>query len=117
MIARLSGVACKNIHKILLYLYHVEKGGIFLKDAAVIAGLGCIGKNNILVTPDYGPRIRLRAMLPDEEISPTGSNDFDPCSGCDAPCRQACPQNAFDRFVLYCVEVKERIDGLAVKPE
>ena len=37
--------------------YHVEKGGIFLKDAAVMAGLGCIGKNNLLVTPEFGPRI------------------------------------------------------------
>jgi epoxyqueuosine reductase len=27
--------------------YHFEKGGIFLKDAAVMAGLGCIGKNNL----------------------------------------------------------------------
>jgi epoxyqueuosine reductase len=91
--------------------YHVEKGGIFLKDAAVMAGLGCIGKNNILVTPDYGPRIRLRAMLLDEEISPTGPIDFDPCSGCDEPCRQACPQNAFDRLVLSPAEM-----GLEILP-
>ena len=38
--------------------YYVEKGGVFLKDAAVLAGLGCIGKNNMLVTPSCGPRIR-----------------------------------------------------------
>jgi len=35
--------------------YLVEKGGIFLKDAAVMAGLGCIGKNNLVITPGYGP--------------------------------------------------------------
>ena len=35
--------------------YFVEKGGIFLKDAAVMAGLGCIGKNNLVITPGYGP--------------------------------------------------------------
>ena len=35
--------------------YHIETGGIFLKDAAVMAGLGCIGKNNMLVTPEFGP--------------------------------------------------------------
>jgi epoxyqueuosine reductase len=28
--------------------YPIEKGGIFLKDAAVLAGLGIIGKNNLL---------------------------------------------------------------------
>ncbi|MFP4037919.1 MAG: epoxyqueuosine reductase, partial [Desulfobacteraceae bacterium] len=51
--------------------YYVEKGGVFLKDAAVLAGFGCIGKNNMLITPSNGPRIRLRALLIDAEILPT----------------------------------------------
>jgi epoxyqueuosine reductase len=29
--------------------YHVEKGGVYLKDAAVYAGLGVVGKNNLLL--------------------------------------------------------------------
>ena len=33
------------------FSYFVEKGGIFLKDAAVMAGLGCIGNNNLVITP------------------------------------------------------------------
>lgn len=80
--------------------YHVEKGGIFLKDAAVMAGLGCIGKSNILITPDFGPRVRLRAMLLDEEIPPTGPIDYDPCKDCDEYCKKACPHGAFDERVL-----------------
>lgn len=76
--------------------YHVEKGGIYLKDAAVLAGFGCIGKNNILVTPDYGPRIRLRSLSLNMEIASTGVLDFDPCNGCAMPCRHACPQGAFN---------------------
>lgn len=80
--------------------YHVEKGGIFLKDAAVMAGLGCIGKGNILVTPEFGPRVRLRALLCDNEIASTGPTDFDPCADCAQPCRQACPQSAFDKAVF-----------------
>jgi len=75
--------------------YHIEDGGIFLKDAAVIAGLGCIGKNNMLVTPEYGPRVRLRAMLTDELLSDTGPVNFDPCTNCGMPCINACPQSAF----------------------
>ena len=75
--------------------YHIEEGGIFLKDAAVKAGLGCIGKNNMLVTPEYGPRVRLRAMLTDELLPDTGPVNFDPCKDCSIPCRNACPQNAF----------------------
>ena len=75
--------------------YHIEEGGIFLKDAAVIAGLGCIGKNNMLVTPEYGPRVRLRAMFTDELLPDTGPVDFDPCTNCSIPCTNACPQTAF----------------------
>ena len=36
--------------------YYIEQGGVFLKDAAAMAGLGCIGKNNLFLTPDFGPR-------------------------------------------------------------
>ena len=49
--------------------YPVEKGGIFLKDAAVLAGLGIIGDNNLLVTPEYGPRVRLRALFLNTEFN------------------------------------------------
>ena len=75
--------------------YHIEKGGIFLKDAAVMAGMGCIGKNNMLVTPDYGPRVRLRTALLNIKLSATGPSDFDPCIDCNMACRTACPQRAF----------------------
>ena len=27
--------------------YHIERGGAYMKDAAILAGLGCIGKNNL----------------------------------------------------------------------
>jgi epoxyqueuosine reductase len=84
--------------------YHVEKGGIYLKDAAVLAGFGCIGKNNILVTPELGPRVRFRAMLLEEELSPTGPIEFDPCDGCEEFCRKPCPQKAYDKIVLSSVE-------------
>jgi epoxyqueuosine reductase len=53
-----------NTHKLP---YFVSNGGIFLKDAAVAAGLGCLGKNNLVITPGYGPRIRFRALLIDRE--------------------------------------------------
>ncbi len=82
--------------------YHVEQGGIYLKDAAVLAGLGCIGKNNMLVTPEYGPRIRLRAFTLDTDVPSSGPADYDPCESCDEPCRQACPQGAFNEQ-LYTV--------------
>jgi len=79
--------------------YYVDKGGIFLKDAAVMAGLGCIGKNNLVITPGYGPRIRFRALLLDQEAEATGPFEFNPCEGCTQPCRKSCPIKAFQNTV------------------
>jgi epoxyqueuosine reductase len=75
--------------------YQIEFGGAFLKDSAHLAGLGVIGKNNLLVTPDFGTRVRLRGIFMEAELSPTGPLDFDPCKGCDRPCHRVCPRNAF----------------------
>jgi epoxyqueuosine reductase len=77
--------------------YGVEDGGIFLKEAAVVAGLGVIGRNNLLVTPRFGSRVRLRALLLDVDLPDGEWPVFDPCAGCPAPCLQACPQEAFAR--------------------
>ena len=80
--------------------YFVEKGGIFLKDTAVMAGLGCIGKNNLLITPGYGPRIRFRALLLNRKAEATGPLEFNPCEDCKQPCRKACPIKAFQNTVF-----------------
>ncbi|MCF8106899.1 MAG: hypothetical protein K9K64_15570 [Desulfohalobiaceae bacterium] len=74
--------------------YYVQKGGTFLKDAAVMAGLGCIGKNNQLITPEFGPRVRLRSFMIQAELPPSAILDFDPCQDCPAPCRTVCPVQA-----------------------
>jgi len=84
--------------------YWVERGGMYLKDAGVLSGLGCVGRNNMLITPELGPRIRLRGMLLGAELTPTGPIDFDPCSECEEYCRTACPQKAFDQTVLASAE-------------
>ncbi|MBC8438316.1 MAG: epoxyqueuosine reductase [Deltaproteobacteria bacterium] len=84
--------------------YHIEHGAVFMKDAAVLGGLGCIGKNNMLVTPRFGPRIRLRVMLLDEDLPSTGILDFDPCTDCKEYCRKACPQKAFNTKIYSARE-------------
>lgn len=80
--------------------YHIERGGIYLKDAAVYAGMGCIGKNNMLVTPKFGPRVRLRGLAIDLDLPSTGIANFDPCSACNLPCSASCPQDSFKEIVL-----------------
>jgi epoxyqueuosine reductase len=79
--------------------YHIERGGAYMKDAAVLAGLGHIGKNNMLVTPEFGPRVRLRMMLTAADLPSVGAMGPDPCQDCGAPCRTACPQEAFARRI------------------
>ncbi len=79
--------------------YFVQKGGTFLKDAAVMAGLGCMGRNNLLVTPQFGPRVRIRAFLVDAELPASSRMDFDPCQECPEPCRKVCPIKAMHNQV------------------
>ena len=76
--------------------YQVERSGVFLKDAATLSGLGVMGRNNLLITPQFGPRVRLRALWVDFPLVETGPlENFDPCKGCNAPCLSACPREAF----------------------
>lgn len=91
--------------------YHVEKGGVYLKDAAVAAGLGTLGRNNLLITPEYGPRVRLRAIGLGAALPPSERSGDDPCQGCAAPCRSACPRNAFAECIYNADET-----GLACLP-
>lgn len=104
---RKYGIICKDAP------YYVQRGGVFLKDAAVLAGLGVIGKNNLLITPRFGPRVRLRAMFADARLRP-GSilSGFAPCENCSAPCRKACPRNAFESgsYDRHACEMEMRRD-------
>lgn len=76
--------------------YYVEKGGLFLKDAAVLSGIGIIGQNNLLIHPEWGPRIRLRSILLEGDLQPTEALEgFNPCETCKVFCQKACPMKAF----------------------
>lgn len=76
--------------------YRLEKGGIYLKDAAALSGLGIIGESNLLLHPQWGPRIRLRSIHIEADLPPTGALEgFTPCEACEIYCRQACPVDAF----------------------
>ena len=68
--------------------------GLYLKEAGVLAGLGVIGRNNLLITKEYGPRIRLRAINTNVSLKPyLIIEDLDYCRECNA-CVDACPANA-----------------------
>jgi epoxyqueuosine reductase len=70
--------------------------GLYLKDAAVLAGLGVIGKNNLLITDKYGPRVRLRAVNTSAALEPDIIiSDRNYCSTCKE-CVNSCPAKAFN---------------------
>jgi len=63
------------------------------KHAAVTCGMGEIGRNNLLLTPEFGPHQRLCAIVTEASLEPDPSKDLDLCCGCDQ-CIQACPSGA-----------------------
>jgi epoxyqueuosine reductase len=69
--------------------------GLYLKEAGVLAGLGVIGKNNLLITKEYGPRVRLRAVNTSALLRPTTLvENYSPCNHCHQ-CIDECPAKAF----------------------
>ena len=64
------------------------------KLGAHLAGLGWIGKNCLLVTPDHGPRVRWASVLTDAPLEPTGRALDQRCGGC-MECVRICPAQAY----------------------
>jgi len=60
------------------------------KRAAVLAGLGWIGKNCLLVTPEFGPRVRIATIFIGREL-PTGTPVTESLCGECTACVSACP--------------------------
>jgi len=69
------------------------EGAISHKLAANLAGHGWIGKNSLLVTPRYGPRVRLSTILTDAPLE-TGEPITDGCGDC-VECVDICSEKAF----------------------
>jgi epoxyqueuosine reductase len=70
-----------------------------LKTAAVRCGLGCQGKNTLLITPNHGPRIRLISVLTTAELDIDEPYKDDLCGDCEK-CIIACPTKALEPYKI-----------------
>ncbi len=70
-----------------------------LKTTAVKCGLGVQGKNTLLISPDYGPRVKLIAILTDAVLETDSPLSDDLCRDCDR-CIKACPTRAIEPYRL-----------------
>jgi len=61
------------------------------RHAAVAAGLGELGLNNMLICPEYGIRVRLGSVITDAPLEPDPLDKVgETCTQCEA-CVKACP--------------------------
>ncbi len=72
---------------------YVDTGAVLEKAYAEAAGLGEIGENTTLITPEFGSFVFLSEVITDLEITPTKPELATICERCQA-CRGACPTGA-----------------------
>ncbi len=71
------------------------EGMLSYKESAVIAGMGVIGWNTMLLTPEYGARVRLTCVVTDTPLGNSVSPvDYYPCPDCKGACIKVCPVQA-----------------------
>lgn len=98
------------------------------KIAATSSGIGWIGKNGLLINPEYGPRLSLATILTDAPLVPDRPIEFSQCGSCNL-CRDYCPSKAitgqeWSRSKPYvelvkktfCNTYKEKIRAIEGKP-
>jgi epoxyqueuosine reductase QueG len=74
-------------------------GNFSHKHAAYVCGLGSFGVNNLILTANYGPRIRFTSILTSAELPNARVPEVNLCRSpaCDA-CVQRCPVRALDEW-------------------
>jgi epoxyqueuosine reductase len=68
-------------------------GDLSHRHAGELAGIGVFGKNDLLLSPKFGSRMRLVSVITDASLKPDKPLDLDLCKDCDK-CLRACPVGA-----------------------
>ncbi len=84
------------------------RGILSLKHAGVLAGLGVMGKNTLLINDRYGNMIWLGAVLLSADLEPDPMVSYEVCKASCTICLKACPQKALDGTTLDQKLCRER---------
>jgi len=88
---------------------------ISLRHAAVAAGLGALGRHNLVIHPRLGSQIVFCGILTDLELESDPPCDVNPCINCNI-CVKSCPSEALNKEgytdVFKCIK-KSQPYGLA----
>lgn len=88
----------------------VQGGGVHFRIAAFLAGLGQIGWNQLLLTPQFGPRQRLGLIVTEAELEPDPIFEGNLCdpNDCGYRCVIECPNNAIPKTRKITLNVAGR---------
>jgi len=75
-------------------------GILSLRHAGYLAGLGILGRNNLLINPDLGNMVYIGAILTDNELDPDPLIENVRCPPKCSICLDSCPQNALNGFTV-----------------
>jgi len=84
------------------------RGILSLKHAAVLAGLGKMGRNTLLINETYGNMLWLGAVLVAAELEPDPLAAYEACPPRCRICLDACPQQALDGTTIDQQRCRER---------
>ena len=72
------------------------RGILSMRHAGFLAGLGKLGKNNLLINERFGNMIQIGAILADYEFTYDEIASYEVCSESCSACLKSCPQDALD---------------------
>jgi epoxyqueuosine reductase QueG len=84
------------------------RGIVSLKHAGVLAGLGVLGKNTLLINERFGNMIWLGAILVSVDLEPDPIAFYEGCISSCTLCIDSCPQHALDGITIDQKLCRER---------
>ncbi len=75
--------------------FRIQRRRIYskLQEAAISAGLGCYGKNGVIINPEYGPYVYPAMIITNAPLKPDKPYDKNLCANCNL-CVETCPTGA-----------------------